>query len=80
MIVASIRTAIAIPTPIASAFVTLMDGFLVRALEAGSLSVEEVRKEAYSLLELLLAAPSEVPSAVEGLRAQDNLRTVARAN
>ena len=57
-----------------------LDGFLVRSLEAGSLSVEEVRKEAYSLLELLLAAPSEVPSAVEGLRAQDALRTVARAN
>jgi AcrR family transcriptional regulator len=63
---------------IASAFVTLMDGFVVRALEAGSLSVDEVRKEAYSLLELLLAAPSEIPSAVEGLRAQDAMRTVAR--
>ena len=63
---------------IASAFVTLMDGFLVRALEAGSLSVDEVRKEAYSLLELLLAAPSEVPSAVEGLRAQDAGKTATR--
>lgn len=55
---------------IASAFVTLLDGFVVRAVEAGSLSTEDARREAYALLELLLAAPREMPAAVAGLRAQ----------
>ena len=55
---------------IASAFVTLIDGFVVRATEAGSISQAEARREAYSLLELLLAAPVKVPPAVEGLRSR----------
>jgi AcrR family transcriptional regulator len=53
---------------IASAFVTLIDGFVVRVLEAGALSVEEARREAYALLELLVGAPAAIPAAVEGLR------------
>jgi hypothetical protein len=55
---------------IASAFVTLIDGFAVRVLEAGALSVEDARREAYSLLELLVGAPATIPAAVEGLRAR----------
>jgi AcrR family transcriptional regulator len=54
---------------VASAFVTLIDGFTVRAMEVGSLSVEDARREAYSLLELLLAVPQQIPAAVESLRA-----------
>src|ERR1035437_2070257 len=54
---------------IASAFVTLIDGFVVRAIEAADLSAEDARREAYSLLELLLAAPAAVPEAVQKLRA-----------
>ena len=60
---------------IASAFVTLMDGFVVRALEAGSIAATDARREAYSLLELLLAAPPEVPQAVEALRSQASPRS-----
>jgi AcrR family transcriptional regulator len=60
---------------IASAFVTLIDGFMIRAIEAGNLSVEDARDEAYSLLELLLAAPPAMPAAVEGLRRQASART-----
>jgi AcrR family transcriptional regulator len=54
---------------IASAFITLMDGFLVRAIEAGDLSTDGARREAYSLLELLVAAPAVAPEAVQKLRA-----------
>ncbi|MGA3029427.1 MAG: TetR/AcrR family transcriptional regulator [Candidatus Limnocylindrales bacterium] len=59
---------------IASAFVTLIDGFVVRAVEAGSLSVDDARREAYALLELLLAAPHEMPAPVEGLRSRAGAR------
>jgi TetR/AcrR family transcriptional regulator, transcriptional repressor of aconitase len=59
---------------IASAFVTLIDGFVVQALEMGTLSAEDARREAYGLLELVVGAPKELPVAVEGLRA----RTLAR--
>jgi AcrR family transcriptional regulator len=55
---------------IASAFVTLIDGFVVRALEAGALSTEEARHEAYGLLELLLGAPADMPPAVAAVRAR----------
>jgi len=55
---------------IASAFVTLIDGFAVMAAEAGSLSEAEARREAYALLELLLAASPTMPPVVEELRAQ----------
>ncbi len=54
---------------IASAFITLMDGFMVRAIEGADLTAEAARREAYSLLELLLAAPAEPPDAVRKLRA-----------
>ena len=60
---------------IASAFVTLIDGFTVRALEAGSLSVDDARRESYALLELLVGAPAEIPAAVDGLRLQASART-----
>jgi len=54
---------------IASAFVTLVDGFSVRAMEVGSVSVEDARRDAYGLLELLVGAPTEMPKAVVELRA-----------
>jgi AcrR family transcriptional regulator len=53
---------------IASAFITLMDGFVVRAAHAGGISAEDARREAYALLELLLAASPERPVAVDRLR------------
>ncbi len=49
---------------------TLIDGFVVRSVEEGALSIEEARREAYGLLELLLAAPAQMPQAVESLRSQ----------
>ena len=55
---------------IASAFLSLIDGFLVRALEMGELSVEEARRDAYSLLELLVAAPHDRPARVDALRSE----------
>ncbi len=60
---------------IASAFVTLIDGLVVRAVESGGISAEDARREAYSLLELLLAAPPERPAAVDRLRARTNVPT-----
>ena len=60
---------------IASAFVTLIDGFVVQALEAGSLSAEDARREAYSLLELLIGAPRELPAAVAEMRGRVAART-----
>jgi hypothetical protein len=59
----------------ASAFVTLIDGFVVRALEAGSLSAEDARREAYALLELVVGAPRDLPAAVAGLRDKIGART-----
>jgi AcrR family transcriptional regulator len=59
---------------VAAAFVTLVDGFVVQALETGTLSADDARREAYGLLELLVAAPTILPPAVEGLRQ----RAVAR--
>jgi AcrR family transcriptional regulator len=54
---------------LASAFVGLVDGFIVRAAEGG-LTIEEARREAYVLLELLLAACPEMPAGVAQLRAR----------
>ena len=48
----------------------LIDGFVVRSLEAGTLSVEEARREAYSPLELVIGAPAALPEAVAALRAR----------
>jgi hypothetical protein len=53
---------------IASAFVTMVDGFVVRAVETGSLTSDDARREAYALLELLIGAPVQMPAAVEKLR------------
>jgi AcrR family transcriptional regulator len=53
-----------------AAFITLVNGFLVLAAEWGRMSPQEARLEAYSLLELLLAAPATMPAAVEKLRAE----------
>ena len=55
----------------ASAWVTLFDGFVMRAAEDGGMSVEQARKEAHSLLELLIAAPHDRPAAVDALRSSD---------
>jgi len=55
---------------VAAAFMTLTSGFLVLA-NSGTISEEEARREAYSILELLLAAPAgQAPQAVERLRSQ----------
>lgn len=53
---------------ITSAFVTLIDGFVVRATETGGISADQARREAHALLELLLAAPHDMPPAVGRLR------------
>jgi AcrR family transcriptional regulator len=53
---------------IASAFVTLFDGFMVRTAEAGGISVEDARREANALLELVVAAPHDLPASVDLLR------------
>lgn len=60
---------------IASAWVTLIDGFSIRAAEAGGISAEDARREAYALLELLLAAPETMPASVARVR-QPSLRPV----
>jgi AcrR family transcriptional regulator len=60
---------------IAAAFVTLIDGFAVRAIETGSLPPEDARREAYALLELLVGAAAETPDAVARLRAAGGSRT-----
>ncbi len=54
---------------IAAAFVTLVDGFAVTATETGGVSREEARRQAYALMELLLAARPEMPESVRSLRA-----------
>ena len=59
---------------IASAFVTLIDGFAVRAVESGSMPPEDARREAYALLELLVGAPPEAPEAVARLRSENMSR------
>jgi TetR/AcrR family transcriptional regulator, transcriptional repressor of aconitase len=53
---------------IASAWITLIDGFSIRASEEGGISPEDARREAYSLLELVLAAPETMPAAVARVR------------
>lgn len=54
---------------VASAFVTMIDGFVVRTAEGG-ITVDEARREAYAMLELLLAASPEKPAAIDRLRAR----------
>jgi hypothetical protein len=51
-----------------SAFITLVDGFVLLAAEAGGIAPEQARREAYSLMELLVAAPMELPGRVIQLR------------
>jgi AcrR family transcriptional regulator len=50
-----------------STFVTLIDGFVVRAA-AGGITADVARHEAYAMLELLLGACAEMPTAVARLR------------
>jgi len=51
---------------LASAFMTLTNGFVLA--NSGAMDPRQARREAYSLLELLLAAPAELPAAVEAIR------------
>jgi AcrR family transcriptional regulator len=53
---------------LASAFITLTNGFIVLA-NSGAMGPEQARREAYAILELLLAAPTQPPAAVEAVRA-----------
>jgi AcrR family transcriptional regulator len=53
---------------LAAAFISLTNGFVVLG-NSGALSAEQARREAYSLLELLLAAPAEIPAGVLAVRA-----------
>jgi len=59
---------------LASAFITLIDGFTVRVAEGGPVTPDEVRREAYSLVDLLLAAPMERPAVTNGLHAEPESR------
>jgi hypothetical protein len=59
---------------IASAFVTLVDGFAVRAIDTGALSAEDARRDSYVLLELLISAPRQPPEALARLRAATGYR------
>jgi hypothetical protein len=52
---------------VASAFITLTNGFIVLA-NSGAIGPERARREAYAILELLLAAPAELPAAVTAIR------------
>jgi AcrR family transcriptional regulator len=53
---------------IASAFITLMDGFVIVAAESGGITRDQAKREAYALMELLIAAPMELPARVAELR------------
>jgi AcrR family transcriptional regulator len=64
---------------IAGAFTTLVNGFVIMASAAGPVSPEEAKRQAYSLLELLLAAPMAEPAAVRELRRQSPSRDVVAA-
>jgi AcrR family transcriptional regulator len=55
---------------IAAAFVSLVNGFAMMASETGLITADDARRQAYSFLELLLAASAERPEAVARLRAQ----------
>lgn len=52
---------------VAAAFMTLTSGFVVLA-NSGGITREEARQEAYAFLELLVAAPAEIPDGVDRLR------------
>ena len=52
---------------LSGAFIALTNGFVVLA-NSGAIDREEARREAYSILELLLAATPTAPDAVAGLR------------
>jgi AcrR family transcriptional regulator len=55
---------------VASAFTTLINGLVVMASTLGPVEPKEARRQAYALLELLLAAPAVEPAAVRELRSQ----------
>ncbi len=46
---------------VANAFVTLIDGLILRGSETGRVEPEEARREVAALLQLLLAAPRRLP-------------------
>jgi AcrR family transcriptional regulator len=52
---------------IAGAFITMINGFVIQAGELGMDGLE-ARRQAYAILELLLAAPTRIPGGVDGLR------------
>ena len=52
---------------IAGAFISLINGFVVEGGEVG-LTIDEARRQAYAILELLLAAAPKIPAPVEALR------------
>jgi AcrR family transcriptional regulator len=53
---------------VAAAFMSMTNGFVVLA-NSGTITIDEARREAYAILELLVAAPQAIPPTVEGLRA-----------
>lgn len=52
---------------IAAAFMSMTNGFVMLA-NSGAITREEARREAYGFLELLIAAPAELPEGVARLR------------
>jgi hypothetical protein len=52
---------------LASAFITLTNGFVMLA-NSGTISPLEARREAYAILELLIAAPAQEPESVREMR------------
>ena len=52
---------------LASAFITLTNGFVMLA-NSGTISPADARREAYAILELLVAAPAEEPESVRAIR------------
>jgi AcrR family transcriptional regulator len=54
---------------VAGAFVSMINGFTIRASSAGPDLPEEARRSSYALLELLLAAPPTEPDSIRRLRA-----------
>jgi AcrR family transcriptional regulator len=64
---------------IAGAFTTLVNGFAIMASSAGPVLPEEARRQAYALLELLLAAPGAEPATVTELRRQGPRREAVAA-
>jgi AcrR family transcriptional regulator len=54
---------------VAGAFITMLDGLQAMSVGPVSVSPDEARRQAYALLDLLLAAPPQEPTPVAQLRA-----------